>query len=65
MAMRRTTTMTRSRARFEGGAGQPQGQDEERLRSKKMTNIVEGLDVGLPLRTTYDTWTQFADFPIS
>jgi hypothetical protein len=29
----------------------------------KMTNIVEGLDVGLPLRTTYDTWTQFADFP--
>jgi len=29
----------------------------------KMTNIVEGLDVGLPLRTTYDTWTQFAEFP--
>jgi len=29
----------------------------------KMTSIVEGLDVGLPLRTTYDTWTQFADFP--
>jgi hypothetical protein len=29
----------------------------------KMTNIIEGLDVGLPLRTTYDTWTQFADFP--
>jgi uncharacterized membrane protein len=29
----------------------------------KMTNIVENLDVGLPLRTTYDLWTQFADFP--
>lgn len=29
----------------------------------KMTSIVEGLDVGLPLRTTYDTWTQFAEFP--
>ena len=29
----------------------------------KMTNIIESLDVGLPLRTTYDTWTQFADFP--
>ena len=29
----------------------------------KMTGIIEGLDVGLPLRTTYDTWTQFADFP--
>jgi hypothetical protein len=29
----------------------------------KMTNIVENVDVGLPLRTTYDTWTEFADFP--
>jgi hypothetical protein len=29
----------------------------------KMTNIVENVDVGLPLRTTYDSWTQFADFP--
>jgi hypothetical protein len=29
----------------------------------KMTSIIESLDVGLPLRTTYDTWTQFADFP--
>jgi uncharacterized membrane protein len=29
----------------------------------KMTNIVESLDIGLPLRTTYDLWTQFQDFP--
>jgi len=29
----------------------------------KMTNIVESLDIGLPLRTTYDLWTQFEDFP--
>src|SRR4051812_6596866 len=29
----------------------------------KMTNIVEGLDVGLPLQPPYDPWTQFADFP--
>jgi uncharacterized membrane protein len=29
----------------------------------KVTNIVESIDVGLPLRTTYDLWTQFADFP--
>jgi hypothetical protein len=29
----------------------------------KLTNMVETLDVGLPLRTTYDLWTQFADFP--
>lgn len=29
----------------------------------KVTNIVESIDVGLPLRTTYNLWTQFADFP--
>jgi hypothetical protein len=29
----------------------------------KMTNIVESLDIALPLRTTYDLWTQFEDFP--
>ena len=29
----------------------------------KMTTIVEELDIGLPLRTTYDLWTQFGDFP--
>jgi hypothetical protein len=29
----------------------------------KMTNIVESLDIGLPLRTTYNLWTQFEDFP--
>jgi uncharacterized membrane protein len=29
----------------------------------KVTVISEDIDVGLPLRTTYDLWTQFADFP--
>jgi hypothetical protein len=29
----------------------------------KVTVISERQDVGLPLRTTYDLWTQFADFP--
>jgi hypothetical protein len=43
---------------FGGGGGGSGG-----AKKLKMTNIVEGLDVGLPLRTTYDTWTQFADFP--
>jgi hypothetical protein len=42
---------------FGGGGG---GGGSKQL---KMTNIIESLDVGLPLRTTYDTWTQFADFP--
>jgi uncharacterized membrane protein len=42
---------------FGGGGGGGQG------KKLKMTNIVENLDVGLPLRTTYDLWTQLADFP--
>ncbi|MCO5972536.1 SRPBCC family protein [Actinoallomurus soli] len=29
----------------------------------KVTNIVETLDVGAPLRLVYDQWTQFEDFP--
>ena len=26
-------------------------------------NLLEGVEVGLPLRTTYDAWTQFASYP--
>ena len=29
----------------------------------KLTNIVETIDVGVPLRLAYDQWTQFEDFP--
>ncbi|OEV07530.1 SRPBCC family protein [Streptomyces nanshensis] len=29
---------------------------------KKVTNIVEALDVGLPLRRVYDHWTEFEEF---
>jgi hypothetical protein len=29
----------------------------------KFMNITEQMDVGVPLRTAYDQWTQFADFP--
>jgi uncharacterized membrane protein len=29
----------------------------------KLTNIVETLDVGVPIRLAYDQWTQFEDFP--
>lgn len=28
----------------------------------KVTNIVEAIDVGLPLRTVYDQWTQYEEF---
>ncbi|WP_306307142.1 SRPBCC family protein [Nocardia cerradoensis] len=29
----------------------------------KLTNIVEEIDVGVPIDLAYDQWTQFADFP--
>ncbi|WP_067839481.1 SRPBCC family protein [Nocardia lijiangensis] len=29
----------------------------------KLTNIVEQIDVGVPITLAYDQWTQFADFP--
>lgn len=29
----------------------------------KVTNIVETVDVGVPLRVAYDQWTRFTDFP--
>ncbi|HKR71271.1 MAG TPA: SRPBCC family protein [Streptosporangiaceae bacterium] len=29
----------------------------------KVTNIVESIDVGAPIRLVYDQWTQFTDFP--
>jgi uncharacterized membrane protein len=28
----------------------------------KVTNIIEVIDIGVPLRTAYDNWTQFEDF---
>lgn len=39
---------------FGGGSSKPG--------DTKVTNIVEMIDVGLPLRTVYDHWTQFEDF---
>lgn len=29
----------------------------------KLTNIVESVDVGVPVRVAYDQWTRFSDFP--
>ncbi|MDK9495565.1 SRPBCC family protein [Streptomyces katrae] len=41
-----------------GGKGKGRG----RKSSAKAINIVESLDVGVPLRTAYDHWTQYEDF---
>jgi len=40
-----------------GGGGGGEGQ------KLKVTNIVETIDVGVPIRLAYDQWTQFEDFP--
>ncbi|MET7617936.1 SRPBCC family protein [Streptomyces sp. NPDC005408] len=38
-----------------GGGGRKSG-------STKTTNLVESLDVGVPIRTAYDHWTQYEEF---
>lgn len=42
-----------------GGKGGKGGQGK----GLKVTNIVESIDVGVPVRIAYNQWTQFADFP--
>ncbi|MFE1804633.1 SRPBCC family protein [Streptomyces sp. NPDC059533] len=41
-----------------GGKGKGKG----RKGGTKVINIVESIDVGVPLRTAYDHWTQYEDF---
>jgi uncharacterized membrane protein len=44
-----------------GGGGDGGGSGKGK--KLKLTNIVESIDVGVPVRLAYDQWTQFADFP--
>lgn len=41
-----------------GGKGKGSGS-----KKLKLTNIVEHIDVGVPIQLAYDQWTQFAEFP--
>jgi len=43
---------------FGGGGGK--GGGKQKL---KLTNIVESVDVGVPIRVAYDQWTTYQDFP--
>jgi uncharacterized membrane protein len=43
-----------------GGGGKKKDGKGKKL---KVTNIVEWIDVGVPVRLAYDQWTQFTDFP--
>ncbi|MBA0053699.1 SRPBCC family protein [Streptomyces sp. AJS327] len=44
-----------------GGSGDEDG-GAGKAGDKKVTNIVEVIDIGVPLRTCYDHWTQFEEF---
>ncbi|OOL29836.1 cyclase [Rhodococcus rhodochrous] len=43
-----------------GGGGKGKGGGGKKI---KLTNIVEQIDVGVPIRLAYDQWTLFADWP--
>lgn len=47
--------MGKAKDMFGGGKGRKSG-------DKKVTNIIEVIDVGVPLRTAYDHWTQYEKF---
>ncbi|MET9778117.1 SRPBCC family protein [Streptomyces sp. NPDC006367] len=61
-----TDRLTASAEGDGGGGGGPggrgKGQRGSRAGSVKATNIVESIDIGVPLRTVYDHWTRFEDF---
>jgi hypothetical protein len=39
------------------------GKKADKNFNRKVTNIVETVDVGVPIRVAYNQWTQFEDFP--
>src|SRR5690242_11894420 len=43
---------------FRGGKGKSGGKQK-----LKLTNIVESIDVGVPVRLAYNQWTTYEDFP--
>jgi uncharacterized membrane protein len=46
-----------------GGGGDDGDSDNQRKTDLKVTNIVESIDVGVPVWLAYNQWTQFKDFP--
>jgi uncharacterized membrane protein len=39
------------------------GKGDKSPKATKSTNIIESIDVGVPLRTAYNQWTEFGQFP--
>ncbi|MFG2041824.1 SRPBCC family protein [Dactylosporangium sp. NPDC048998] len=49
--------------KIKGLFGGGKGKGANKNFNRKVTNIVETLDVGVPLRVAYNQWTQFQDLP--
>ncbi|WP_078500375.1 SRPBCC family protein [Wenjunlia vitaminophila] len=48
----------------DGNGGNGGGSKESEAGNTKVTNIVETIDIGVPLRTVYDHWTQYEKFGV-
>ncbi|MET9494835.1 SRPBCC family protein [Streptomyces sp. NPDC006552] len=53
------TVVDKAKEAFGGGGG---GKGKRKSGDTKVMNIIEVLDVGVPLRTAYDAWTQYDQF---
>ncbi|MER7008165.1 SRPBCC family protein [Dactylosporangium sp. NPDC000555] len=49
--------------KVKGLFGRGKGKGANKNFNRKVTNIVETIDVGVPLRVAYNQWTQFQDLP--
>lgn len=54
--------MTGLKEKVKGFFGGDRGTKSRKV-TNKVTNIVESIDVGVPLRLAYDQWTRLEDFP--
>ncbi|RYJ29129.1 hypothetical protein CU044_2222 [Streptomyces sp. L-9-10] len=54
--------LTGAKDKVVSGAKEALGGGGGKAGDTKTTNIVEVIDIGLPLRSVYDQWTQFEDF---
>jgi uncharacterized membrane protein len=55
--------MSAVKEKVKGLFGKGKGGKGGQGKKLKVTNIVESIDVGVPVRVAYDQWTQFRDFP--
>ena len=63
--LHQVTDMAKEKAKeaVPGLGGEAKGKGGVKSKKLKVTNIVEQIDVGVPLPLAYDQWTRFEDFP--